>query len=113
MADYHADDPTDVWIAQAQRVNEPDLQSEPVAGARRLVDANLITGARGDNQYLGHQAAHHADQSTIAPGEGNRIPRRSLPLVRDAKVGPPDSVNPLGRGFGNSLDGGDGGGGDE
>lgn len=68
-----------------------------------------IIGAPGSHQYLGRQANHHADQSTIAPNEGNRIPRRSLPLISGPKVGKPSAVNPAGHGLGNSLDG-DGGG---
>ncbi len=67
-----------------------------------------ITGVQGHNQWLGHQANHHDDEPVLA-AEGNRIPKRSLPLVNAPKAGTPDAVNPLGRHFDESYGGGDDG----
>lgn len=72
-----------------------------------------IIGRPGAQQFLGHAANHHDGQSTVGP-EGNRIPRRSLPLVREAHdpawyAGHRTAANPLGAGFAASLDGDDGG----
>lgn len=72
-----------------------------------FVGPNPITGAPGENQWLGHQAAHHNDEPTIAPG-GNRIPPRSLPLLRTPRIGAPTPASPLGDGWSASLGGGDG-----
>jgi len=54
---------------------------------------------------------HHDDEPRLAP-EDNRIPKRSLPLTRGPRIGPPDAVNPLGRGFATSLEGGGAGAGE-
>lgn len=71
-------------------------------------EAPLICNLPGMHQFLGHEANHHDGQSTLGP-EGNRIPRRSLPVDRAVPVGPPDAVNPLGRHAGESQGGGDAG----
>ena len=69
-----------------------------------------IIGRPGSNQWLGHQTNRHDGQSTLSPNEGNRVPLRARPLVRPQQIGQPDAINPLGRGFEISLDGGDDGG---
>lgn len=82
------------------------IDGAPVAEAG---EAPLVHNLPGMNEFLGHHANHHADESTISPNEGNRIPRRSLPIDRAMPVGPPDAVNPVGRYAGESAGGGDGG----
>ncbi len=67
-----------------------------------------IIGRAGSHQWLGHQAAHHDGQSTLAPGVGNRIPPSALPLLKKSPKPIPNQVHPAGAGLGASLEGGDG-----
>ncbi len=80
-----------------QAVNPADS----LAGESRTLPDSASTAA------LIRAANHHDDQSTIAPGEGNRIPKRSLPIDRGPAIGQPDAVNPLGCHWGESAGGGD------
>lgn len=59
---------------------------------------------RGANQFLGHQAAHHDGESTLAPG-GNRVQSGRVPRTSSSRAGKPDAANPLGRGSSKSLQG--------
>lgn len=58
-------------------------------------DTNLITRFRGSNQFLGRQANHHDDQSTVGPS-GNRLQSGMLPRAKSGPVSSPSRANPLG-----------------
>lgn len=67
-------------------------------------DVNAITMARGANQFLGHQAAKHDDQSTVGP-RGNRVQSGQVPRTSGPSVGSPSRANPLGANSATSLNG--------
>lgn len=58
-------------------------------------DDTLILHRRGSNQFLGHDANHHEDASTVG-ARGNRVQAGQLPRTQSAPVSSPNRANPLG-----------------
>lgn len=78
--------------------------ADEIAGwPSRETGIDPIIGKPGSHQRL--PQGTHAFVPLSA--EGNKIPRRSLPVDKAPPVGPPCAVNPLGRYAGESQGGGD------
>lgn len=66
---------------------------------RRLTEDtgnDLVLRHRGANQFLGNDAAHHDDRSTVGP-RGNRVQDGALSLINaTSPLGRPTRANPTG-----------------
>jgi hypothetical protein len=70
--------------------------TDVVAGLTEDTGYDPIIKDRGANQFLGHQATSHDDQSTVGP-RGNRMQDGSLALLGTHNVlGRPTKSNPTG-----------------